>query len=244
MQEAAGKSLDRMQYKGYPMPDVRVLVVAGDPLARAGLASMLATQPGCTVMGQIAQGAEVLTGLELYHPDVVVWDLGWEPTLGATTLRRLPEDEQVGVATALEHLTDLREARQAVLVLLPDETQAALVWSTGVRGLLLREIDVAKLAMALQTVSQGFVVLDPQLLGALFPCRHSQLLAPGEALTPRELEVLQLLAEGLPNKAIADRLHISEHTVKFHVNALLGKLGAQSRTEAVVRATRLGLILL
>ncbi|MBI1880571.1 MAG: response regulator transcription factor, partial [Chloroflexi bacterium] len=63
-------------------------------------------------------------------------------------------------------------------------------------------------------------------------------------LTPRELEVLQLLAEGLPNKAIARRLDISDHTVKFHVNAILSKLSAQSRTDAVVRATRLGLILL
>jgi two-component system nitrate/nitrite response regulator NarL len=67
---------------------------------------------------------------------------------------------------------------------------------------------------------------------------------PVEDLTPRELEVLQLLAEGLPNKAIGLRLSISEHTVKFHVNAILGKLGAQSRTDAVVRATRLGLIIL
>jgi DNA-binding NarL/FixJ family response regulator len=69
-------------------------------------------------------------------------------------------------------------------------------------------------------------------------------MAAAEALTPREQEVLQLLAEGLPNKTIADSLHISEHTVKFHVNAILSKLGAQSRTEAVVRATRLGLLLL
>jgi DNA-binding NarL/FixJ family response regulator len=63
-----------------------------------------------------------------------------------------------------------------------------------------------------------------------------------EELTPRETEVLQLLADGLTNKAIAQRLGISDHTVKFHVNAVLGKLGAQSRTEAVVRATRLGLL--
>jgi DNA-binding NarL/FixJ family response regulator len=69
-------------------------------------------------------------------------------------------------------------------------------------------------------------------------------MSSAEVLTPREQEVLQLLAEGLPNKTIADRLYISEHTVKFHVNAILSKLGAQSRTEAVVRATRLGLLLL
>ena len=65
-----------------------------------------------------------------------------------------------------------------------------------------------------------------------------------EPLTPREIEVLHLLAEGMTNRAIAQRLEISEHTVKFHVNAILGKLGAQSRTDAVVRATRLGVILL
>jgi DNA-binding NarL/FixJ family response regulator len=65
-----------------------------------------------------------------------------------------------------------------------------------------------------------------------------------DALTPRELEVINLIAEGLPNKTIAGRLGISEHTVKFHVNAILTKLGAQSRTEAVVRATRMGLIAL
>jgi two-component system, NarL family, nitrate/nitrite response regulator NarL len=226
------------------MPDVRVLIVAGDPLARAGLAALLATQPGCTVVGQMARGAEVLAALALYRPDVVLWDLGWEPLLGTLPSRRWAEDEPLGAVTALEHLTDVREAGQPVVVLLPDDTQASLVWTTGVRGLFLRDIDVAQLAMALQTVAQGFIVLDPQLLGALLPFRHPQLPAHTEALTPRELEVLHLLAEGLPNKTIADRLHISEHTVKFHVNALLGKLGAQSRTEAVVRAMRLGLLFL
>lgn len=64
---------------------------------------------------------------------------------------------------------------------------------------------------------------------------------PAEPLTPRELEVLQLLAQGLPNKAIAERLGVSSHTVKFHVNAILSKLGARSRTEAVVLATQMGL---
>ena len=66
----------------------------------------------------------------------------------------------------------------------------------------------------------------------------------GSVLTPRESEVLQLLAEGLPNKAIAERLGISDHTAKFHVNAILGKLGASTRTEALAQAARLGLVLL
>jgi DNA-binding NarL/FixJ family response regulator len=88
------------------------------------------------------------------------------------------------------------------------------------------------------------IALDPALADVVQPSRDLLPQPPAEELTPRELEVLQLLAEGLSNKAIAYRLDISEHTVKFHVNAILGKLSAQSRTEAVVQATRLGLIIL
>jgi DNA-binding NarL/FixJ family response regulator len=88
------------------------------------------------------------------------------------------------------------------------------------------------------------VVLDATLAAALFPVHHVATAPIANPLTPRETEVLQLVAAGLPNKTIADRLRISEHTVKFHINAIMGKLGAQSRTEAVVRATQQGLILL
>jgi DNA-binding NarL/FixJ family response regulator len=93
-------------------------------------------------------------------------------------------------------------------------------------------------------VALGLASLDPALAAALIPPQDQAPTPPAEELTPRELEVLRLVAQGLPNKAIAQRLEISEHTVKFHVNAILGKLGVQSRTEAVVHATRLGLILL
>ena len=178
------------------MPDLRVLIVADDPLARAGLATLLTQQPGCSVGGQMAAHADILAGLRLYQPDVVVWDLGWEPTPG-------PADAPTG----LERLAEVRDTGQPVVALLPDDRYAALV-------------------------------------AGLLPARQPALMSSAEALTPREQEVIHLLAEGLPNKTIADRLHISEHTVKFHVNAILSKLGAQSRTEAVVRATRLGLLLL
>jgi two-component system nitrate/nitrite response regulator NarL len=222
------------------MPDLRLLIVADDPLVRAGLAFLLAQQSGGTVVGQMAGAADVLAGVRLYHPDVVVWDFGWQSPFSEPPTR----SEQGGAATALEHLVDIREAAQAVLVLLADSADALSVWTAGVRGLLLRDVDVATLATALPAVAQGLVVLDPALALALLPLRQPPPTAPVEMLTPRELEVLRLLAEGLPNKTIADRLHISEHTVKFHVNAILGKLAAQSRTEAVVRATRLGLLLL
>lgn len=222
------------------MSDLRVLIVADDPLVRTGLATLLARQPECAVVGQIASATDMLEELHLYHPDVVVWDCGWQPAFRAHPAR----PEQGGSTADLDRLVDLQEAGQAIVALLADATDAMAIWTAGVRGLLRRDVDVATLTTALPAVAQGLVVLDPTLALAVFPPRQLLPISPVEALTPRELEVLQLLAEGLPNKTIADRLRISEHTVKFHVNALLGKLGAQSRTEAVVRATRLGLLLL
>ena len=215
------------------MPDLRILIIADDPLARAGLATLLTHQPDCTVVGQMAAHIDILAGLHLYQPDVVVWDLGWEPTPG---LAEAP--------TGLERLAEVRDTGQPVVALLPDDRYATLVWASGVRGLLLRDVHTATLALALPAVAQGLVVCDAALVSSLLSVRQPPLMSSAEVLTPREQEVLQLLAEGLPNKTIADRLHISEHTVKFHVNAILSKLGAQSRTEAVVRATRLGLLLL
>ncbi|MBV7334305.1 response regulator transcription factor [Chloroflexi bacterium TSY] len=118
----------------------------------------------------------------------------------------------------------------------------------GVQGLLLRTTDGNAMTTALSAITQGLLVLDPALSAFL---RTPQITPEGsdssglvDPLTPRELEVLQLVAEGLPNKTIARHLNISEHTVKFHLNAILGKFNASSRTEAVVRATRAGLILI
>lgn len=204
----------------------QLLIVAKDPLARAGLATLLANEPNCNVVGQIAGETDILTEVNIYQPDVIIWDLGWDPTL------------------ALEQTETMRDLDLPIVALLPDQTPALQLWSAGIRSLLSREVNPQKLVAAVQSAAQGLSVLEPELTPNLLPGQlpDSELLT--EELTPRELEVLQLLAEGLPNKAIARRLDISEHTVKFHVNAILGKLNAQSRTEAVVRATRLGLLLL
>jgi two-component system, NarL family, nitrate/nitrite response regulator NarL len=208
--------------------DLRVLVVAGDPLARAGLAALLANQPDCLVVGQVAPGTDFAAALEAYRPDVLLWDLGWEP------------------AAAIDQLSALKEAGSPrVAALLPDEGQANAAWMAGARALLLRDAGPEQLAAALVAIAEGLAVFDPSFTPVIRPARqHETPPALIEELTPRELEVLRLMAEGLPNKAIAQRLEISEHTVKFHVNAVLGKLGVQSRTEAVVQATRRGLILL
>jgi DNA-binding NarL/FixJ family response regulator len=131
--------------------------------------------------------------------------------------------------------------------LLPPEGAGRAAWEAGARGLLPRDAPVERIAAALIAVTHGLAAIEPELAsGFLFEAEPPALSGAPliEPLTAREIEVLRLLSEGLSNKAIAARLNISEHTVKFHVNAILGKLGAESRTEAVVRATRLGLIFL
>ncbi len=121
--------------------------------------------------------------------------------------------------------------------------QALAVFGAGARGVVFRNSEPERVVAALRALSRGLVVLD-ETLAAQVIRPPADTTAALDALTSREVEVLALLAGGLSNKLIADRLGISEHTAKFHVNAILGKLGAQSRTEAVVRAARLGLVVL
>jgi two-component system nitrate/nitrite response regulator NarL len=207
------------------MNELRVLILARDRLARAGLSALLDQQPGCVVVGQVGEYEELAPGLKVYQPDVVLWELEWDAT------------------GDLEYLAGMPEDAPPVLALLPDDSHAADAWAAGARGLILRDTDAERLLSALVAVGQGFGVLDLSLTAAVPPIRS---VPAGNApnLTPRELEALRLIADGLPNKAIASRLGISEHTVKFHVNSILSKLAAQSRTEAVTNAARFGLIFL
>ena len=200
--------------------------MADDTLARAGLAALLDGQPACTVAGQVASDAFSSGGQEVYRADVVVWDLGWEP------------------GEALDYLSQAQDNGAPVVALVADESHAAQARLVGARGVLLRDVDAPVLMTALQAVSRGLAVIQPDLEPLLHSVRDREALPSAGELTAREREVLYLMAEGLPNKTIALRLGISEHTVKFHVNAILSKLGARSRTEAVTRATRMGLILL
>ena len=205
--------------------DLRVLVVAEDHLARAGLAALLADQPGCSIAGQITP-QDASGGPDVYRADVAVWDVGWD------------------AANTLEQMAGARDAGPPVIALVPDESAVAASWNAGARGILPRDLDGAVLRDAIAVVEKGLAVLDPELANTMVAATGPPLAPPEVDLTPRELDVLGLMAEGLANKTIAERLTISEHTVKFHVNAILSKLAAQSRTEAVTRAMRLGLITL
>ncbi|MCH8849181.1 MAG: response regulator transcription factor [Chloroflexi bacterium] len=205
------------------MAEVRVLVVGSDPLARSGIAAMLADRPGIAVAGAAADAEDVVGVAESSRADVVVWDLGTDLPL------------------AIERLSAAVRALAPVVALLGDASAAAQAWAAGARGLLHRDTPPERLAAAVVAVAEGATVLDDDAADALLR-RAAPGAGPVEPLTPRELGVLRLLAEGLPNKAVAAQLEVTENTVKFHVNAIFGKLGVQSRTEAVVRATRLGLI--
>jgi DNA-binding NarL/FixJ family response regulator len=214
--------------------NVRVMVVADDPLARAGLAVLLAELPGLTMVGQAAAGDDLQAAVDAYRPDVVLWDMGWDAGDGALRLADFAEG-------SLKH---------PVVALLAADAPPRAAWTAGARGILRRDASLEQIAAAIAAAAQGLVVLEPAISlglsseGGTVEGEQTAASALVEPLTPRESEVLALLAEGLPNKTIAHRLGISEHTVKFHVNAILGKLGVESRTEAVVRATRLGLIFL
>jgi two-component system, NarL family, nitrate/nitrite response regulator NarL len=203
-----------------------VLLVGEDPLARAGLAALLAGEPGIAVVGESAPGEEAAVAAERLRPAAALWDLGLEPRSWLERQRAAGGEGPPAVA------------------LLARERTAAEALAAGARGLLLREAGAGRMAAALRAVAAGLVALDPALAEALLRTPGEEADPLPEPLTPREVEVLQLLAQGLSNRAIADRLGISEHTAKFHVTAILGKLAAESRTDAVVRAARLGLVLL
>jgi DNA-binding NarL/FixJ family response regulator len=200
------------------MDAVRLLVVGNDPLARAGLAARLAGRSDVAIAGEAAPEEAFATAAAL-GAAILLWDLG----AGTSA---------AGVAA---------EGGPPAVALSGSESAAAEALRAGARGVLFRSASAEAIAAASVAAARGLSVVDSALASEWL---RPPAAAPAEGLTPREAEVLGLLAEGLSNKGIAARLGISEHTAKFHVNAILGKLGADSRAAAIVRAARLGLVAL
>jgi NarL family two-component system response regulator YdfI len=211
---------------------IRVFIVAASPLARAGLENLLAARD-VKVVGSNATMETLGETLADAAPDVVLIDSTGEPF------------EQ-----SLESILTSGLASDVSAVILGDGMTAASsadALRTGIRAALPSDISPEQLVVALQAVANGLLVLHPSHAYEGLPAgpaRARALDELAEPLTPRELEVLQMLAAGLSNKEIATRLKISDHTVKFHVASILGKLGAASRTEAVSLGIRRGLVLL
>jgi DNA-binding NarL/FixJ family response regulator len=213
---------------------VRALVVADDPLIGEGFVSRL----GKVAAGRARTTDDLTQAAARAHANLVLWDLG--PTPLPTSIPTLIMDE-----TQFAGLDDL----ELPIVALAAPGVDARTWlARGVSGVLLRDTPGHALHSALETVLHGLTVVDPSLLeptgGDAVTTAGSIEGLPLEPLTPRETEVLELLGAGLSNKAIARTLGISTHTVKFHIAALLEKLDASSRTEAVIRAVQLGLVMI
>jgi DNA-binding NarL/FixJ family response regulator len=211
---------------------IRVFIVAASPLARAGLENLLAARE-VQVVGSQAAMETLPDVLADAAPDVVLIDSAGEPL-----------EPLMGSILASGLAADI-----SVVILGDGITPAASADALrgGIRAALPGDISPDQLIAALQAAASGLFVLHPSYANnghsaGATPSRALDELA--EPLTRRELEVLQMLATGLSNKEIASRLNISEHTVKFHVASILGKLGAASRTEAVSLGIRRGLVLL
>ncbi len=202
------------------MSPLRLLVVGPDPLARAGLRALAETAATHVVAEASPEDAAAAPAEDA---DAAVWDVGTQ-----------------GLMDGLSSLA----ARLPTVAVLWGEDQAAEALASGARGAILRESAEDRLLPALTAAVAGLVTLDASLADSVVRPRPTPARALVEPLTARELQVVQLLAEGLTNRRIGERLGISEHTAKFHVNSILGKLGASSRSEAVAQAARLGLVLL
>ncbi len=194
----------------------RILVVTASPLLRAGLGSIAeVVASAATVEEAGALAAE-------FHPDLMIVDCDERTVQDVIAIA--PESPPMLLLTAEPNPAWIGDALRA-----------------GVRGVIPRDAPESEIVAAVEAAASGLITLHPQWLEAALAHRVN-MGAQTEALSPREIEVLRLMAEGASNKTIAWRLSISEHTVKFHVNSIFSKMGVSTRTEAVMGGLRAGLV--
>jgi DNA-binding NarL/FixJ family response regulator len=211
---------------------IRVLVWAKPAVTRAGLEAIVEADARFQVAGAGSRTVDLLAAVRQFAPDVVLLDSPDTP-----------------VARVLHGLGDPAASPVFVVLLEPARRIDVLhALRAGVRAVLARDAHPREITAALEAAHDGLALFSAEILEVLLPNTMELAgdgeLPPGEPLSERESEVLALMAEGAGNKEIAARLHISEHTVKFHVSSILNKLGAATRTEAVTRGYKEGLILM
>ncbi len=205
---------------------IDVLLVDDHSVVRQGLRMFLELDPELEVVGEARDGAEAVRRARQLQPDVVLMDLLMPEMDGieATTMirREMPDIEVIALTSVLE-----------------DEKVYSAI-RAGAIGYLLKNTEADELCRAIKAAAAGQVQLSPAAAARLM--RRVRAPESPDELTPRELEVLRLLAEGLANKEIARELSIGEKTVKTHVSNILSKLGVLSRTQAALQAVRMGLV--
>jgi len=206
---------------------IRVLVVDDHPIVRQGLVAVLGDQPDLEVIGASASAEDALELATRLQPDVVLLDLELPGLDGVEAIPRLAEVSP--------------SARVIVFTAYGSEGRVLGAVRAGARGYILKGASVEEIAQAVRVVQDGGSYLEPRVAAKLV----AEVRAPrraGGLLSGRERAVLRLVAEGLPNKQIAQSLAISERTVKFHLTSLFNKLGADNRAQAVALAVQRGLL--
>jgi DNA-binding NarL/FixJ family response regulator len=204
---------------------VRILVTDDHPVVRAGLSGMLSGEPDFEVVGEAQNGKEAVAFAGELKPDVVLMDL------------RMPEMDGV---TAIEHIkSNYPDVHILVLTTYESDADILRAIETGATGYLLKDTPREELFGAIRTVAQGQSPLDPGVAARLMQRMRDP---EEEGLSTREIEVLELVAHGTSNKAIAKQLWVSETTVKSHMLHIFDKLGVTDRTAAVTEALKRGII--
>jgi DNA-binding NarL/FixJ family response regulator len=215
---------------------VRIVVADDHQVARAGFAALLDTQPDFTVVGMASDGAEAVRICAELRPDVVLMDVRMPGTDGIEATRQLAGSGAQGPRVLILTTFDLDEYVYDAL-------------RAGASGFLLKDVTAERLFDAVRVIAAGDALLAPAVtrrliseFALLHPRQDASATAALAALTPRETQVLRLVAEGLSNPEIAARLVVTEETVKTHMSRVLSKLGLRDRTQAVVTAYESGLV--
>ena len=218
------------------MPDaIRILLVDDQRLMREGLRILLELEPDLKIAGEAGDGEAALRAYAELRPDVVLMDVRMTGMDGVEATWRLHERWP--------------EARVIILTTFDDDEYVFEGLRAGALGYLLKDVSGSDLAQAVRTVAAGGALIEPSVARKVVtefarvarPARDAGTGLP-EPLSEREIEILRLLADGLTNRLIAERLSLAEGTVKNYVTTILGKLGSRDRTQAAIRARELGLV--